>query len=76
MDEYGDSKHKRGKLIHIRLTPKTHQRLRVKVAALGTTMQRWVSLTLVNALRPRKAKAIGAGGPESKPNSPFEGRSP
>jgi predicted DNA binding CopG/RHH family protein len=73
MDAYEISKYKRGKLIHIRLSPRTHQRLKVKAAALGMTMQRWVSRTIRKALRPRIVKAIGLGGSEKVGNRPTGG---
>jgi hypothetical protein len=49
--------YRRGKLIHIRLSPKTHQRLKIRVAELGTTMQRYVSRTVRRSLLPPKPKA-------------------
>jgi len=65
-------KYRRGKLIHIRLSPKTHQRLKIRVAELGTTMQRYVSRTVRRSLLPPKPKAPK---PNKKPKSkpPVEG---
>jgi hypothetical protein len=34
---------RKGKLIHIRLTPYAHKALKVKVAEQGTTFQNWIS---------------------------------
>jgi hypothetical protein len=34
---------RKGKLVHIRLTPFSHKALRVKVAEQGTTLQEWTS---------------------------------
>jgi len=50
-------KYRRGKLIHIRLSPRNHQRLKIRVAELGTTMQRFVSRTVRRALLPPKPKS-------------------
>ncbi len=72
MDASEIKKYRRGKLIHIRLSPKTHQRLKIRVAELGTTMQRYVSRTVRRSLLPPKPKAPK---PNKKPKSkpPVEG---
>jgi transposase-like protein len=49
-------KKRRGQLIHIRLSEKLHQRVKIRTAYLKTTMQRWVVSTLRNALRKKKRK--------------------
>ena len=50
MEELRISKRK-GKLIHIRLSPSTHTRLKIRVAELRTTLQSWTEKTIRNALR-------------------------
>ena len=57
MDAYEIKQYRRGKLIHIRLSPRTHQRLKIRVAELKTTLQRFVSRTVRRALLPPKDKA-------------------
>jgi hypothetical protein len=60
--------YRRGKLIHIRLSPKTHQRLKIRVAELDTTMQRYVSRTVRRSLLPPKPKTLKpTKQPKSKP---------
>jgi len=54
MEKLKSKKLKRGKLIHIRLSPKTHQRLKIRVAELNTSLQGWVSRTIRKELRPKK----------------------
>lgn len=56
MDAYEIKQYRRGKLIHIRLSPRTHQRLKIRVAELETTLQRFVSRTVRRALLPPKGK--------------------
>ncbi len=56
MDFFDTKNYRRGKLIHIRLSPRTHQRLKIRVAELGTTMQRYVSRTVRHSLLPPKPK--------------------
>jgi len=50
------SKTQDGKLIHVRLSPITHHRLRIHVAQLNTTIQDYVSSTIRNALRKSRKK--------------------
>jgi len=52
---------KRGKLIHVRLSPVTHHKLRIHVAELNTTIQDWVTSTIRNALRKSRKKKKGDG---------------
>jgi len=59
--------YRRGKLIHIRLSPRTHQRLKIRVAELGTTMQRYVSRTVRRSLLPPKPKTPKAPKPTKQP---------
>ncbi len=75
MDVFEIKKYRRGKLIHIRLSPQTHQRLKIRVAELGTTMQRYVSRTVRRSLLPHKPKAPKPVKPakESKSKPPVEG---
>ncbi len=56
MDASEIKSYRRGKLIHIRLSPRTHQGLKIRVAELGTTMQRYVSRTVRRSLLPPKPK--------------------
>jgi len=54
MENFKAKKYKRGKLIHIRLSPKIHQRLKIRVAELNTSQQAWVSRAIRRELRPKK----------------------
>ena len=75
MDAFEIKKYRRGKLIHVRLSPRTHQRLRIRVAELATTMQRYVSRTVRRSLLPPKPKPPKIPKPPKQPKSkpPVEG---
>jgi predicted HicB family RNase H-like nuclease len=40
----------KGRMVHIRLEPELHRKLRLVVAAEDTTLQEWVARTLANAV--------------------------
>ena len=60
---------RKGKLIHIRLSPILHTRLKIKVAELRTTIQSWTVISIRNALRKKKLKPKIS---EVKPNEPIK----
>ena len=47
---------RKGKLIHIRLSPILHTRLKIRVAELRTTIQSWTVTSIRNGLREKKVK--------------------
>ena len=53
---------RKGKLIHVRLSPKLHTRLKIRVAELQTTIQSWTVTTIRNTLRRKN----GIGSPHSR----------
>jgi hypothetical protein len=78
MDTFEIKKYRRGKLIHIRLSPRTHQRLKIRTAELGTNMQRFVSRTVRRALlppritKPKKQKVETSGDSPIGPKQALE----
>lgn len=42
----------KGRMVHIRLDPELHRKLRLVVAAEDTTLQEWITRTLVEAANP------------------------
>lgn len=55
------------KLIHIRLSPLIHTRLKIRVAELRTTIQSWTVSSIRNGLRKPKIQMKVS---EVKPNEP------
>ena len=52
------SEKRKEKLIHIRLSPLLHTRLKMKVAELRTTIQSWTVTTIRNGLREKKPSKV------------------
>jgi predicted HicB family RNase H-like nuclease len=51
----------KGRMVHIRLEPELHRKLRLVVAAQDTTLQDWIARTLEDAANKTWA-SVGQGG--------------
>jgi len=60
---------RKGKLIHIRLSENLHQRVKIRVAFLRTTIQSWTVSNIRNGLRKKKFQSKIA---EVKPSEPIK----
>ena len=52
------SERRKEKLIHIRVSPELHTRLKMKVAELRTTIQSWTVTNIRNGLREKKVSKL------------------
>jgi plasmid stability protein len=43
-----------GRMIHVRLPPEVHKRLRIRTAEMDTSIQDWVTAVLIKELEPRE----------------------